>query len=165
MTILSGREVNSFQGVLLGTSHRAEDSDIFRRGPRFVSPRFELGVLGLLLGLLLAIVGATWFNAAARADCRTDPARLAFGVDTDASAVVRAGMACTIAVRAGTFAVDEFRITSDPKNGVLMPRGRTGVVYRPHPGFKGEDVFAFNLRGKSASYAGTSIVRVRVTVN
>ena len=68
MTILSAREANSFQGVLSGTPHRAEDSDIFRGGPRFVSPRFEMGVLGMFLGLLLAIVGATWLNAAARAD-------------------------------------------------------------------------------------------------
>jgi hypothetical protein len=51
-----------------------------------------------------------------------------------------------------------------PRYGELAPRGRTGVFYRPDPKFKGEDSFAFALRGGPSSSHAKSVIRVQVTV-
>ena len=60
--------------------------------------------------------------------------------------------------------VDALTITVNPQHGVAVPQGRTGVVYRPLSGFRGEDAFWFSFDGPSNQNPGAAVVRVGVTV-
>ena len=98
-------------------------------------------------------------------DCRAKPIPLALGLDAEASIAMPANTPCTILVRLGSVALDGITIDAPPERGTLTPRGRTGVVYRPHRDFKGDDTFAFSLHGRSSSVRETSIIRVRASIN
>jgi hypothetical protein len=115
--------------------------------------------------ILLATAAATiWVTTAGARDCRLKPIPLVLGVDMQVSATVQSGAPCSIRARTGSAWVEGLSIDSPPRHGELAPRGRTGVFYRPDPKFKGEDSFAFALRGGPRSSRATSVIRVRVTV-
>ena len=123
-----------------------------------------IAIGALLILMLLAVAWSSGLASLLRSnDCRSWPALPVFG-ETDASMVVHGSVACPIALQAPSLAVDELKMTTLPENGTVTARGRTGVTYRPGTNFKGEDFFAFTMRGRSAAQEGTSHVRVRVTV-
>ena len=98
-------------------------------------------------------------------DCRVAPIPLALGLQTRyclRSRPIRPARSwCSPAA-----ALDgPFRIDIPPERGTLTPGGRTGVVYRPRPGFKGTDVFDFSLRGRSSAAYETATIRVRASIN
>ncbi|MCZ7661415.1 MAG: hypothetical protein M5U07_28005 [Xanthobacteraceae bacterium] len=97
--------------------------------------------------------------------CRNDPARIVFGETFEVAMRVRTDRACALSLRLGGAAVDALEVTRAPAHGALVPRGRTGVIYRPGRAFAGEDFFSFTLHGQSALYKGASTVRVRVAVD
>jgi hypothetical protein len=45
-----------------------------------------------------------------------------------------------------------------------MLRGRTEVIYVPHPEFKGRDAFTLAVDGVAGPATGTSLVRVTAAV-
>jgi hypothetical protein len=98
-------------------------------------------------------------------DCHTKPVPLAIGHDADVSITLPANTPCTILVRTGGISVDDIAIHAPPERGTLISRARTGVVYRPLPGFKGNDSFSFSLRGGVDAIRRTSVVRVRAVVD
>jgi hypothetical protein len=98
-------------------------------------------------------------------DCRVEPIPFALGLDSDVSIELPANTPCTILVRAGSAVVDDITVNAPPERGTLTSRGRTGVVYRPSPGFQGGDAFGFSLRGRSNTTPETSVVHVRAIVN
>ena len=56
-------------------------------------------------------------------------------------------------------------IVSRPKHGTLTSPDRTTVIYRPNPGYKGEDAYAFQWIGKQGGVTPTAFtVNVRVAV-
>jgi hypothetical protein len=131
------------------------------------APAFAPGkMLKWLLGGILLAPAATmvWATTGAARDCHLKPITLVLGADTQISATVPRGMPCSIRALTGSAMVEDLTIDSPPQHGELTPRGRTGVFYRPDPKFKGEDFFAFGLRGGPSSSRATSIIRVRVTV-
>jgi hypothetical protein len=98
-------------------------------------------------------------------DCRVAPIPLALGLKTEVSVALPANTPCTILVQHGSTPLDGLTIDAAPERGTLTPRGRTGVVYRPRPGFKGADTFDFSVQGRSSSAYETSTVRVRAMIN
>jgi hypothetical protein len=98
-------------------------------------------------------------------DCRVAPIQLALGSETAVSIALPANRPCTILVRPGNATFDAITVVSPPERGTLTPRGRTGVVYRPPPGFKGGETFDFSLHGRSSSTYETSTIRVRANIN
>jgi hypothetical protein len=60
--------------------------------------------------------------------------------------------------------VHEPRIASLPEHGLVQPRGRTDVIYRPNPRFRGEDSFALVVRGRLAAAGDPSLVHIHVVV-
>jgi len=114
---------------------------------------------------ILCVVAMVLAGALSSHDCRAKPIPLALGLDAEASIAMPANSPCTILVWAGSTALDGITIDAPPERGTLTPRGRTGVVYRPHRGFKGDDAFAFSLHGRSSSVRETSIIRVRASIN
>ena len=123
-----------------------------------------IGIGGLLVLMALAAAWSGGLASLLRSnECRSWPALPVFG-ETDASMVVHGSVACPIAVQAPSLAVDELKMTTLPAYGTVTARGRTGVTYRPGTNFKGEDFFAFTMRGHLAAREGTSLVRVHVTV-
>jgi hypothetical protein len=115
--------------------------------------------LSLLCACAMMLAGALSAH-----DCRVRPIPLTLGSDADISIAVPGRTPCTILVRAGDAVLDEVAITAPPGRGTLAARGRTGVTYRPSPGFKGDDSFAFSLRGRSSAVTGTSTIRVRARI-
>jgi hypothetical protein len=97
-------------------------------------------------------------------DCRVKPIPLLPGQDADVSIVVPARTACTIRVAAGGATLDDLTVIAPPAHGALTPRGRTGVIYRPERGFRGEDAFVFSLAGATDWARISSAIRVQVTV-
>ena len=79
--------------------------------------------------------------------CRLAPIPLALGRDSDVSINLPANTPCTILVQTGSAVLDDIAINAPPERGTLTSRGRSGVVYRPLPGFKGNDSFDFSLHG------------------
>ena len=97
-------------------------------------------------------------------DCQAGPIRLVAGLASDISAVVPANTTCTIVVKAGSMTLADIGIDTPPEHGSLTPRGRTGVVYRPQRGFKGEDRFEFSLRSGSDGSRKEFVIHVRAVV-
>jgi hypothetical protein len=116
----------------------------------------------LSLFCVAAMVSA---SALGSRDCRTKPVPLAIGHDADVSITLPANTPCTILVHAGDITVDDIAIHVPPERGTLTSRARTGVVYRPLPGFKGNDSFSFSLRGGVNAIRRTSVVRVHAVVD
>lgn len=77
---------------------------------------------------------------------------------------VTKGSGCAINVHAGGRSrFDGISISARPRNGVVTTRS-VGVAYRPKPGFTGNDVFVFAVKGQFASGEGAAVIRVSVTV-
>jgi hypothetical protein len=115
----------------------------------------------LLLGLLVFWLGTNWLVPL---NCRAQPVSFSFGSDTTSAIVVPAGKSCTILVKTGSIAIDELNVERPQSNGVVVPRGRSGVVYLPFTSFKGEDTFAVQFKGHSAFDSGAASLRVTAVV-
>lgn len=118
----------------------------------------------VVLGLVSAWSMAGERSIAAASECRADPIALIFGAESSVSMATTSGTACGIAVRRFTAPIDAIEITTAPKFGTLAERGRSGVIYRSRASFKGEDSFAFVMRGKDGNGPGEQVFRVIVTV-
>ena len=46
----------------------------------------------------------------------------------------------------------------------LTARGRTGTVYRPNRGFKGEDAFSFSLNARAGAVRESSTIHVQAII-
>jgi len=101
----------------------------------------------------------------AKADCPSVRWNFIFGQETTTSRETD-GAPCTFRMTdvGGDRAVYGVEIPVPPKHGSAAPAGRATVVYRPTPGFKGEDSFVFELVGKMGGNPTSARVRVTVTV-
>jgi hypothetical protein len=133
--------------------------------PADIAPFSILSVALLIGGTIALVSGMFWIHALGSPDCQVRPPHFVFGVTSEVSASIPAGVPCTIAVRPGNAVVDALSIDVQPKSGTLSARGRTGVIYRPNPNTKGPDEFAFSLHGGSGSAAQRSTVRIRTDAN
>jgi len=118
----------------------------------------------LLVGLFVAGVGIERILSSTPSYCRVNSAYPLMHSDADVAMIVKSGMSCPVLVRTGDAIINDLKIISAPQHGVVVDRGRTGVIYRAGRGFYGEDFFAFELRGKVRAHEIVSIVRVAVTV-
>ena len=120
----------------------------------------------LVCGLVVAPAAAIMLcsTTGAARNCHLKPIALVLGLDTEISATVPSGVPCSVRTLTGEATVEDLVIHVPPRYGELAPRGRTGVFYRPDPKFKGEDSFAFALRGGPSSSHAKSVIRVQVTV-
>jgi hypothetical protein len=116
-----------------------------------------LGIVGVFAVALIAM-----WNMPGR--CQTRPIALAPGSVVEASVDVPASRPCTMTVSVRSTAIRSISIEADPAHGTLVPRGRTGVIYVPAPGYVGDDAFTFALEGEPFQGGGTSLVRVIATV-
>lgn len=83
---------------------------------------------------------------------------------TDVNVTVREGVTCAVLVRTGGATVEDLRIVTPPKLGTVSQSRRTDMVYHAPRTLRGNDDFAFELRGRAARHEFTSTVRVAVTV-
>jgi hypothetical protein len=118
----------------------------------------------VLIAIFAALIAIRSAELVGIRECRADPVALALGLDIEATMTVRGGSACALWIKGATASIAELEITSPPRHGVVLTRGRTAVVYQPERQFAGRDSFAFTLRGTSPADAGTSIARVNVNV-
>jgi hypothetical protein len=112
----------------------------------------------------VCVVAMVWVGMAGAPDCHVQPMPLALGTESSASIAMPANTPCTVTVAAGGASIEEIAIDVMPRHGTATLRGRTGVTYRPAPRFKGDDSFAFSIRGRAGSTTGRSLVQVRATV-
>jgi hypothetical protein len=117
-----------------------------------------------LIAIFVALIGIRSAELIGIRDCRADPVALALGLNIEATMTVQGGSACALWIKGATASIGDLEITSPPRHGVVLTRGRTGVVYQPERQFVGRDSFAFTLRGTSPADVGTSIARVNVNV-
>jgi hypothetical protein len=96
--------------------------------------------------------------------CRVAPIPLALGAGTELSISVPANTPCTILIPAGGATLDDITVDEPPQHGTLTARGRTGTIYRPNRGFKGQDVFAFSLNARSGAARESAAVRVQASI-
>lgn len=135
------------------------------RAPRLAALRHvQWWEWAALLGFTLVWLAVFGPRAFAQAGCRIDPLPLAFGTDIAVSMTVKAGRPCPVAIRNASAVISHFAIDAQPSHGLVQRRGRTGVLYRAHPQYRGDDTFVFALTGSSSASAGTAIIRVKVTV-
>jgi hypothetical protein len=114
-----------------------------------------------LLAVLVIGLAAAWLMPAS---CQSKPVPFVAGLTFNVSVAVPAGRACTVSVEIGSVAVKSFQIELPPAHGDVVARGRTGVVYLPQSGFKGDDTFAFSIEGTSEISSGKAVVRVNAAV-
>jgi hypothetical protein len=112
----------------------------------------------------VCVVAMVWVGMAGAPGCHVQPMPLALGTESSASITMPANTPCTVTVAAGGTSIEEIAIDVMPQHGTATLRGRTGVTYRPAPRFKGDDSFAFSVRGRASSTTGRSLVQVRATV-
>ena len=96
--------------------------------------------------------------------CRVAPIPLTPGAGTELSIAVPGDTSCTILVPAGSANLDDITIDSPPHHGTLTARGRTGTVYRPNRGFKGEDAFSFSLNARAGAVRESSTIHVQAII-
>jgi hypothetical protein len=133
------------------------------RGPGVRRTETGLAWVGLFT-LLAAVIAARALGVIPISECRATPSRLAFDPITEVKMTTSARAPCLLALELGTARVDMLTITAQPEHGVVAPRGRTGVIYRPVAGFRGEDAFWFTFDGSANQNPGAAVVRVGVTV-
>jgi hypothetical protein len=134
-----------------------------RRGTA-TTTRLAYAALFLAIGVVMLVLAIPGAMQIPLSGCRNDPGRLVFGETFEVEMNLSRNTACPVLLRPGSASVDKLEITTLPRHGALAPRGRTGVIYRADRNYKGEDFFAFAMRGQSAAYNGTSVVRVHVQV-
>jgi len=117
-----------------------------------------------LAALMLSFLVIWRSQVAAPLDCHPTRLLLHFDGQADAEMNVASGMPCALLVDTGPASIDTLAVEAAPANGYLNPRGRTGVIYRSAPWFKGEDDFTVALKGRVGSHRGAMQVHVRVTV-
>jgi len=122
----------------------------------------------ILIGTIVLVACSFWLGARSREPvfgaCRTTPQSLNFMPEVDSTMTVKAGAACAIWERPLNSFVDSLIIENPPKHGAVRARGLSGVVYRPEPGYAGEDSFSFVRTGSVEYRKGNSLVRVKVSV-
>jgi hypothetical protein len=130
-----------------------------------------LVVLGLAAYTFGTVKSATPPIATAlpTSECGAQPISIVLGQDTEATLTVSPRTPCPIVTGSTAASIEEFTIVDRPKHGTLMQRRGTGIVYQSNGNFRGQDSFAFAMRGKTVdAYAGdvdgTSVVRAHVTV-
>jgi hypothetical protein len=140
--------------------------------------RYGVVVSGVVAGLVVVGLAAYAFGTAkvspsvdallSASECETQPISIVLGQDAEATMTVTRRTRCQIATGLATASIEDFHVIEPPKHGIVMQRGRTGVVYQSDGDFRGKDSFSFAMRGKSVdSYdgaGGTSVVRAYVTV-
>ena len=135
---------------------------------------------GVAAGLVLVGLAAYALGAAkvapsvdtllSASECETQPISIVLGQDAEATMTVSRRTRCHIAATGlAMSSIEEFSIVEPPKHGLVMQRGRTGVVYQSDGDYRGKDSFTFAMRGKSidsdeTSSGETSTVRAYVTV-
>jgi hypothetical protein len=105
-----------------------------------------------------------WTGILGARDCRVEPIALALGRQSNVPIALPADAPCTILVKAGSAVLDGITIDAPPRHGTLALRGRTGVVYRPNPGFRGDDAFAFSLHRRSGTVPDSAAIQVRAVI-
>ncbi len=131
---------------------------------RAIDSRHVLAGCAILLSLIG--IGSTLKALELRPQpgCIASPVRLMLNGQTHATIETRGGAACTIAVQTGSAIIDDLTVSSQPQHGTIVPRGRTGVVYRAHGKYRGEDSFELSLHGRTGTQEGFAVVRVQVNV-
>jgi hypothetical protein len=127
---------------------------------------FAYAILCWLLagGVVLPLVGLLWLTKPGLTECQTAPLALQLGGQTTVAMKVASGMACTLSAQIGSASLDAPMIDTLPQHGRVSFRGRSGVMYRADPAYKGSDFFAIKLRGRSNSEPGAMTVGVNVAV-
>jgi hypothetical protein len=133
-------------------------------GIRRIDSRTVLSGCAVLLGLVGVWVTMRALDLQPPSACRALPVPLTFGAETATRIETGSGTACTVSVQPGTAMIEDLTVTSAAQHGSISPRGRTGVIYRAHGNYRGEDDFALALRGRADSSAGVAIIRVRIDV-
>jgi hypothetical protein len=131
---------------------------------RPVDSRIVLGGCAILLSVIAAGATVKALELRPHSVCNTLPVRLVLGSETATTLATRGGAGCTITVHTGSAAIDSLVVTSAAQHGSVVARGRTGVVYRPHGGYRGEDGFELALHGHDDARQGVAIVRARVDI-
>jgi hypothetical protein len=127
--------------------------------------RFVLVASMILLGAVSWAWSAGIGTNLRISDCLTSPHPIIFAPETEVTLMARRGSSCPVFVQRTVASVGGLQVLVTPHNGTLVLRGSSGVIYRPNKDFKGEDFFAFSMRTRLSNYVGTSVVRVRATVN
>ena len=140
---------------VLRSSELGESISDVARAPSLVPAWCFVGISALSVCVVVTT------GALSDRSCRVKPVPLMLGAATDISIAAPADMPCTILVRTGSTSLDAMTIEAPPQNGTLAERGRTGVIYRPSRGFKGDDAFTFSLRG---GVPESAIIRVRASI-
>ncbi len=96
--------------------------------------------------------------------CRVAPIPLTLGTGTELAITIPANTPCTILIPAGSATLDDITVDVPPQHGTLTARGRTGTVYRPNRGFKGDDAFAFSLNARSGAVLDSTMIRVQASI-
>jgi hypothetical protein len=113
---------------------------------------------------IVCVVAMVWVGMVGARDCHVQQIPFTLGVESSASIVMPANTSCTVTVAAGGTLIEEIAIDVMPRDGTAMLRGRTGVTYRPAPRFKGDDSFAFSIRGRVGATSGRSLIQVHATI-
>src|ERR1700722_4200254 len=100
--------------------------------------------------------------------CQIDPFKIRIGETNTTNWKITNGSVCIAHFKlAETSRYNSVTISSRPAHGIAEADGVTGVTYRPDPGSKGKDAFAFSVEGyfkgkKRKPEEGTGVVRVFV---
>lgn len=116
------------------------------------------------VALSSACIGVlVWASILGSRDCGVPP--ISLGRSSDLSVALSANTPCAILVKPPSAPIDDIAIDAPPQHGTLTSRGRTGVVYRPHPGFRGSDSFGFSLHRRSDAAPRSFPIHVRLTID
>jgi hypothetical protein len=95
--------------------------------------------------------------------CQVNQFKIRIGETNTANWTVVNGGVCIAHFKlAETSHYNSLTISSEPAHGFAGANGVNGITYRPEPGFKGTDAFAFRVEGHSKGKPGegTGVVRV-----
>ena len=96
-------------------------------------------------------------------DCMVSGNLAPIGFNSEGTIDLNSGESCNLFLNtSGT--IDSSKISQRPKHGTLTLVSMSNAIYKPKPGYKGTDEFAFTIAGRGLTNAGTSVVKIKANV-
>jgi Bacterial Ig domain len=124
---------------------------------------FRFAALAVAAPLALAALPASQAQSQMR-DCMVSGNLAPIGFNSEGTIDLSSGESCNLLLNtSGT--IDSSKISQRPKHGTLTMVSASNAVYKPKPGYKGTDEFAFTVAGRGLNNSGTSTLKIKANVN
>lgn len=120
-------------------------------------------IIAIAAPLALSTSPAALAQSPAVRDCIVAGTLNPFGFNSQGTIDLNSGETCNLFLNtSGT--IESSKISQRPRNGTLTIVDSSNAQYKPRPGFRGTDQFAFTVSGRTMNTSGTSVLKITANV-